>query len=211
MPRRKRLRSKDFPIFIKGRQMNREWFGIPLPEIWTIFEDHLFLGQKIYNVRLHSFCLLKNHYFLILSDPDLRLSEFMHFLQNRTSFRITRRAGRINQTYLSRYSSCVLSSQEHFLAAYKYVYREPVETNLCKSVFEYPFSTLRGLFGFERLMIPIVEDPLMSNSTQPGIDWISKSYGPKVTETIRKALKKQSFKLAGNFRNPRIPESPFKK
>lgn len=75
-----------------------------------------------------------------------------------TSRELTRLGNRVNQTYGGRFHRSLLESPIRYLHAYKYVYRNPVRAGKCKSVQEYPFSSIQGLLGETWLDVPVSED-----------------------------------------------------
>lgn len=197
MPRTPVPPNDQFPYHVTARCVNREPFPIPLPEAWALMEDFLFLIIKGFEVRLHSFVLMPNHFHLIISTPRGNISESMNYFMRETSKEMCRLSGRINQTYGSRHYKSLIPSHHYFMNAYKYVYRNPVRASLCRRVEEYPFSTLSGLLGQRRIVIPIEEDTLLfeRNDTAATIDWLNQTPQDGHEEDMRIALKKAKMKF----------------
>lgn len=140
----------EFPYHITARCINRDWFSIDMPAVWEIMTRQLYFTNFAFNLRIHSFVLMSNHFHMIVRSPEANLSVAMSYFMRETSREITRRSHRINQTYGSRF--------HRSLIAYKYVFRNPVEAGLCNRVEDYEFSSLKGVLGERWLDVPISED-----------------------------------------------------
>lgn len=194
MPRKKYQPSSDFPYHITARCINKEWFHIPLIEVWEIFSDYLFFIHHAFNVKIHCFVLMNNHFHLILSTPKSNLSETMNYFMRETSKQFGLVSGRINQIYGGPYFWSQLKSDVSYGHAYKYVYRNPVENGICLKVEDYPFSTLHSLMGKNKTIIPISEDTMLFSDVRNQIKWLNESYkSENFKQEIKNALRKREF------------------
>jgi len=164
MPRAKTILQCEYPYNITARSINKEWFKLPMSLVWKIFSEELYLTNKYYNLKIHSFVLMSNHFHLIASTPDSNLDKCMLYFMKNTSLRLTRSGNRINQSYAGRYYKTILQSYNYFLNTYKYNYQNPVVANICKRVEDYKYSTIYGLLGKDRLLIPVEEDLTLFSS-----------------------------------------------
>lgn len=107
------------------------------------------------------------------------------------------RAHRINQNWGNRHHKTVLGQYHYFLNAYKYVYQNPLRAGLCRSVEEWPYSTLHGLLGFSHLGIPLEPDSILFNPDfdERELAWLNRLPGKENLATFQKALRKREFKL----------------
>lgn len=196
MPRKVVTLSPNDPYHITARCINRDWFKIPLSDVWSLMQDYLYLVGVGFNLRIHSFVLMPNHFHMIVSAPEGNLSSAMLYFMRETSKEITRKANRINQTYGGRYHKSCLSNLYYFMNSYKYVYRNPVRAKICSRVEDYPYSSLSGLLGLQSLVIPVVEDSLLFNPDFDSrtLDWLNKDPIDDLEDQIRRALKHPSFR-----------------
>ncbi|XGC81379.1 transposase [Bdellovibrio bacteriovorus] len=158
---------------------------------------HLYFVNMAFNLRIHAFVLMNNHFHLIVRTPDANLSEAMRYFMRETSREITFLSGRINQTYGSRFHRSLLSTPLYYLHAYKYLYRNPVTAGICEKVQEYPFSSMQGLLGNCWLDVPVTEDDNWANlsNREQTLTWLNQAPSPELMEEVRKALKHPEFKL----------------
>jgi len=195
MPRHKTHLQNHVPYHINSRCINRDWFQIPLEEVWEIFSDELYMANVIHNLQIHSFVLMNNHYHLIASTPESNLSSCMHRFSQRVSKRITKLASRINQTFAGRYYKTILQSHHHYLSCYKYVYRNPVSAGITERVEDYTFSSLSQKLGGSKLSFPLTYDPtLFDQAPEACLDWLNTAPHPQKAEAVKYALKRPFFK-----------------
>jgi REP element-mobilizing transposase RayT len=206
MPRSKRIISSEHPYHLTARCINRDWFKIPIDDVWKVFEDHLYAAHHFYDVRIHSFVLMENHFHLLASFPKGNISEAMWYLMFETSRELTYISKRINQTYGGPHHPSLIATNEHFLNAYRYVYRNPVDAGVSKRVETYRYSTLHGLLGLSKLIIPVEPDPFLGNSTEETLNWLNTEYKSRERLLVKSALRKPQFEL-GNNRSTRKPNA----
>lgn len=197
MPRHAFIKSYHLPYHVSARCLNKEWFRIPLDEVWDIFSNHLFFIHHAFGVRIHAFVLMDNHFHLIISTPFGNLDKAMNYFLRETSRLISKKSGRINQVYGGPYFWSLLKSPHYYLTVYKYLYRNPVEAGLSQNVETYPYSTLRTLLGFEHSIIPVVHDDTLFADVEEQLKWLNVTY-PKIDDRheIKKALRKHEFKFS---------------
>ena len=112
-----------------------------------------------FGVRLYAYCLMSNHYHLVVETPLANVSAFMQSLQ--TSYHLYynlrhRRSGQVSQ---GRFKARVVEGDEYLLKLTRYVHLNIVETQQAKGLplrerikelRAYPWSSYRGYIGRER-------------------------------------------------------------
>lgn len=187
--------QENLPFNIGARCINKDWFGMPLDEVWSILEELLYFVSHAYGIKIHSFVLMSNHFHLIASGPPQILSSAIQFWLAQSSRQITKCTGRINHTWKARHFRRLLGTPHYFLNAYKYFYRNPVEAGLVKSVEDYRFSTLYGLLGFRQLIIPVEFDATLFSDVDGTLKWLNTAPSEENKEAMRRALRRSEFKL----------------
>jgi putative transposase len=204
MPRAKAILQSEFPYNISARCINREWFNIPMQDVWDIFCHELADTVKDKNLVVHSFVLMSNHYHLIASTPDANISQCMHQFMTRTSRKLTRTGNRLNETFAGRHYKCILQHPNYYLNAYKYNYRNPVAAGMCALVEEYPYSTLHGKLKLSRPTIPVCDDTTLISDLRGTLEWLNTAPSLQKLEGVRFGLKHQFFK-SKKIRNDNKP------
>lgn len=197
MARKKYVRSSEFPYHVSVRCINKEWFDIPLDVVWDVMSQQLYFACHAFNLKVHSFVLMSNHFHLLIQTPDANLSEAMGYFLREVSRELSRISGRINRTFADRFHRTLIVDYHHFINVYKYVYRNPVEAKICELAEDYKFSTLSGLIGSQHLAIPMTYDNLLftPGETQYNLAWLNKAPTKANREAIKSALRYSVFKL----------------
>ncbi len=198
MPRKTVAHNPTHPIHVCSRSNNRDFFPVPKEDLWKIFEDYLFLGKILFEMKIHSFVLMDNHFHLLATFPKANTSSALGYILGEISREIGRQSKIRNHQFGGRHFKSTLCSFHYFLHAYKYVYRNPVQANLCKNAEEYPFSTLGGLIGNSKLTIPVEEDTILSNDLGNTLKWLNSEPPAQNWDDIKKGLRRGNFKLPRN-------------
>ena len=177
---------------ITARTTNRQWFSLPMDVVWAVMEDYLYLTSLSFGLEIHAFVLMSNHFHLLLSAPLGNLEQALLYFMRETSRELNRLSGRINQTYGGRNYKTLLPNEHAFRNCYKYLYCNPLRAGLCDRVELYPYSTLAGLLGAQRLTIP-VKDEL--HDLEALLEWLNQPAIPTGLKDMKSALRRTVFKL----------------
>ena len=204
MPKRPFIPNATAPYHVTARAANQAWFPLPMPVVWEIFSDYLYLIRLTYNVEIISFVLMNNHYHMLIRTPDANLPQAMNYLQRETSRQINFHAKRINQVWGGRYSASLVLTNKQYANVYKYVYRNPVDAGITTHAEIYRYSTLNGLFGLSRLSIPLIHDRLLFEDPTTRLQWLNSPFpNQNMRGQIRRALRQRQFEF-GKERDRRL-------
>jgi putative transposase len=89
----------------------------------------------------HAYCLLPNHYHLLLECPADDLGSGMHMLNGPYSRRFNARYARVGHVFQGRYRAEPVTRDAHFLEACRYIVLNPVRAGLCSHPAEWPWSS----------------------------------------------------------------------
>jgi putative transposase len=195
MARQIYLPSSQFPYHITARACNREHYPIPLCEVWRIMCEELTLTHHLYELFIHAFVLMPNHFHLLASTPQANLCDAMRYFMSNTSKAINRVAGKINQNHGTRYFKCLIKSPLNYEHSYKYVYRNPVKAYLSDRVEEYEFSSLQMYLGQQTLKFPFEADETLMNDIESTLEWLNKAPEPEHLSEVKRALRGGEFIL----------------
>jgi REP element-mobilizing transposase RayT len=96
------------------------------------FLQKLQTSLEIYQVRLHAYVLMSNHFHLIVQTPKANLSEFMrHFNISYTAY-FNRRHHRSGHLYQGRFKAIVIEADSYLLELSRYVHLNPVRVGSFK-------------------------------------------------------------------------------
>ncbi len=192
MPRKHLIRTNEFPYHITNRSNNKEYFYLPLDELWPIFIDVLKIIKKDYGCEILQFVLMSNHYHLLLYTPEQNLSDCMLYFHRQVAKRANGQSKRINHFFGGRYKWCLINTELYFWNAVKYIARNPVEAQICEKVESYKYSSLNF-----RDQIFCLSDFFFdkNKSIQLDLDWLNFSFKFEHKEAIQKGLNRKIFKI----------------
>ncbi len=191
MGRSNLIRTHLYPYHVTTRTNNKEWFEIPLNEVWKMCLHSLSHANSVHSVEIIAFVLMANHYHLIVRTPDKNLDKFMYELNKRLSLLIRTRTKRINQVFGGRYKWCLIRSQTYFYNCYRYVYQNPVRANLTKKCENYPYSTLFSIVKNHPLPFQLVD--AFGFKDEFALHWLNEKVSQKEIESIRKGLRRSEL------------------
>jgi len=99
---------------------------------------------------LYGYCLMNNHYHLLLETPEGNLSEGMRRLNGVYTQQFNRRHGRVGHVFQGRYKSRLVEKESYLLELCRYIALNPVRAGLVKDPKEWPWSSYRATAGMEQ-------------------------------------------------------------
>ena len=98
----------------------------------------------MWNVRIAAFCLMPNHYHLLLQTPDANLSRFMRHVDGVYTQRFNRAHNVDGSLFRGRYKAMVVEADKYLLELVRYIHRNPVRAGLVGRVDRYRWSSDRS-------------------------------------------------------------------
>jgi len=117
--------------------------------------DYLFFLQRLrmdaiaHGVSVHAYCLMPNHFHLLVEVADRPVSTFMHGLLQRHAQYINRLYRHHGHVFADRFWSKRCDYDFYFLAVLGYIHLNPIRAGLTRNVAQYPWSSHRAYIGRE--------------------------------------------------------------
>ncbi len=107
------------------------------------------LGREIQQQRwrCYAYCLMSNHYHLLIETPEGRLVSGMRRLNGAYTQRFNRRHDRVGHLFQGRYKSIVVDADNYLLELCRYIVLNPVRAGMVREVGEWPWSSYQGTIG----------------------------------------------------------------
>lgn len=148
MPRPLRIEYEDafYHVMNRGRARNNIFFSeIHYETFIATLED----SCKRFNVIIHSYCLMSNHYHILLQTPHANLSRFMGHLNSIYTRRFNKLQKIDGPLFRGRYKAILVDSGEYLLELTKYIHRNPIQTKkksnrLVNDLSDYKWSSYRS-------------------------------------------------------------------
>lgn len=95
----------------------------------------------------HSYCLLPNHYHLLLETPEANLGKGMLLLNGTYARRFNWRYRRVGHVFQGPYGAVLVETDEHLVQVVRYIALNPVRGGLANDPGDRPWSSYRALAG----------------------------------------------------------------
>lgn len=127
-----------------------------------------------YNWLCHAYCLMDNHYHLIIETPEGNLSEGMRQLNGVYTQMFNKKHKRAGHIFQGRYKAILIQKESHLLEVCRYVVLNPVRAGIVRKPDEWKWSSYRGTAG-ERKPHPCLT-----------ADWVLGQFGTRKQQAQKK-------------------------
>ncbi len=124
------------------------------------FLDILSMVVERFGWVCHAFCLMENHYHLLIETPRANLSRGMRELNGVYTQRVNQRHKRVGHLFQGRYKGILVEKDDHLLVLCRYIVLNPIRVGLIKRPEQWKWSSYRATIG-------LVKSPPFLN-----VDWI---------------------------------------
>lgn len=100
-----------------------------------------------YGWRCHSYCILGNHYHLLVETPQPNLPAGMRQLNGVFTQRYNRRRNRCGHLFQARYKAVLVEAESHLLGSVRYIGWNPVRAGLCSEPAAWEWSSYPAMLG----------------------------------------------------------------
>lgn len=103
------------------------------------------------NWLCHAYCLMGNHYHLLLETPDANLSAGMRQLNGVYTQRFNRQHSRVGHVFQGRYKAILVQKQNYLLELCRYIVLNPVRARMVRAAKDWPWSSYRAYTGLTEI------------------------------------------------------------
>jgi len=96
---------------------------------------------------LHAYCLMPNHYHLLVETPEANLSRGMRQLNGVYTQKFNFRYHRVGHLFQGRYKAILVNKDQYLLELSRYIVLNPVRAGLIKRPEEWPWSSFSAILG----------------------------------------------------------------
>lgn len=121
------------------------------------------LGEVVedFNWICHAYCLMGNHYHLVVETPDGNLSKGMRQLNGLYTQYSNRRHKRVGHLFQGRYKAILVDKDAYLLELSRYVVLNPVRARMVKRPNQWPWSSYHAMVGAQNPPKWLIVDALL--------------------------------------------------
>lgn len=129
--------------------------------------------KKRFNWALHAYCLMDNHYHLLVETPDGNLSKGMRHLNGVYTQCFNREHGRVGHVFQGRYKAILVQKESYLLELARYIVLNPVRARMVKEAKDWFWSSYRYTAGLEKTINWL------------SVDWILSTFSDRRRDAIQ--------------------------
>ena len=95
----------------------------------------------------HAYCLMSNHYHLLVETPRANLPAGMRHLNGCYSQDFNRRRNRVGHLFQGRYAAVLVEKETGLLPVFRYIARNPVRARICQRPQDWRWSSYAAAIG----------------------------------------------------------------
>jgi REP element-mobilizing transposase RayT len=114
------------------------------------FLELLALVVARFGWRCHAYCLMPNHFHLVVETREANISAGMQLLNGRYAQWFNIRHGYSGHLFQGRFYGTLVESNHHLLELTRYLVLNPVRAGLCSEASEWRWSSYRAVMGEAR-------------------------------------------------------------
>ncbi len=131
-------------------------------EDFHLFIDILKSTSKMWNLKVSAYCLMSNHYHLLIQTPDGNLSRCMRHLNGVYTQRFNRRHGYDGQLFRGRYKAILVEEDHYLLELLRYIHCNPTKAGLVRNLDDYRWSSHHGYVADQQRWHWLHREPLLT-------------------------------------------------
>jgi putative transposase len=140
---------------------------------YVMFMELLKETSEMWNIRIAAFCLMPNHYHMLVQTPEANISRSMRHLNGVYTQRYNRRHKSDGQLFRGRYKSILIDTDSYLLQAVRYIHRNALQSGLAKKIDAYKWSSHKGYISIARKWDWLHKNYIFSLLSKNRKDWLS--------------------------------------
>ena len=118
---------------------------------------------KRYHWLCHAYCLMDNHYHLLIETPEGNLSQGMRQLNGKYTQSFNRTHQRAGHVFQGRYKAILVDKDSYMLELCRYIVLNPVRAGMVRSAKDWQWSSYRAMIGLKNTPEWLETDGVLSN------------------------------------------------
>jgi len=116
------------------------------PKFKNLYIDILREQSSLYKIRIFAYCIMDNHFHLVLENNSMKLSEFMKTVNSKYGILYRKIIGGKGYVFQDRFKSTLIENESYLLTAIVYALQNPVRKMIIDDPFKYKWSSVNAYF-----------------------------------------------------------------
>ncbi|NKQ40225.1 MAG: hypothetical protein HF962_01475 [Sulfurovum sp.] len=118
---------------------------------YEYFEELMCFHAKSYGITIHNYCLMRNHYHLLIEIQTENLSKFMRQLNMSYAIYFNKKNKRVGHLWQGRFKSWYVTDEAYLYTLMLYIEQNPLKANMVKQLEEYPYSSYKNFLDSDNV------------------------------------------------------------
>jgi len=142
MPRPTRIEYENAFYHVMNRGAGRQTI-FPDDRYYQLFLDTIAEAHVRFSCLIHAYCLMGNHYHLLIETPRANLGRVMRHINGVYTQRYNRLKKTDGPLFRGRYKAILVDRDAYLLQLSRYIHRNPIDCRqpLCADLLDYPWSS----------------------------------------------------------------------
>jgi REP element-mobilizing transposase RayT/predicted DNA-binding protein YlxM (UPF0122 family) len=125
------------------------------------FLEKLWEAIDKFNLKIHCYALMANHYHLLIETPEGNLSKAMHYINTSYSNWLKSKHQIIGSVFQGRYKSILVEKESYLLTLSAYIHLNPVRAKIVNNPEKYRWSSFNDYLKIEKSIHRIFSDDIL--------------------------------------------------
>ena len=149
MPRRPRIELAGYYHIVNRGVEQRTVFEDA--QDYEYFEELMCFYAKSFGITIHNYCLMSNHYHILLEIQSENLSKFMRQLNMNYSIYFNKKNKRTGHLWQGRFKSWYVTNEAYLYTLMCYIEQNPLKAHMVQDIKEYPYSSYHYFLDYEHI------------------------------------------------------------
>lgn len=118
-------------------------------EDFEMFLEMICTACKLYDVQLHAYVLMSNHYHLLIETKQENLSKFMKHINASYAIYFNKKNKRSGHLWQGRFKSWYVTDESYLYTLINYIENNPIKAKIVQQLGEYPYSSYLSFVEIE--------------------------------------------------------------
>ncbi len=128
----------------------------------SVFLELLARACERYHWLCHAYCLMPNHYHLLIETNASTLSNGMKYINGTYTQQFNRRHQRVGHVFQGRFKAILVERDSYLLELARYIVLNPVRARMARSAKDWPWSSYRATAGMSKPHDCLTTDGVLS-------------------------------------------------
>ena len=148
MPRKPRIEIDGYYHVVNRGVEQRVVFNDP--DDYAYFEELMCFHARNHGITLHNYCLMPNHYHLLIEVTNQTLSKYMRQLNMNYAIYFNKKYKRVGHLWQGRFKSWYVTDEAYFYTLMGYIEQNPLKAGMVKRLEAYPYSSFNHFLSRQR-------------------------------------------------------------